>query len=222
MCHLTLLYSRPLCWRTTCALAPQRGGVAAKHFHKGAQRQRGRCLRNRQTPVHIVYAELKSFSVRRRDQWVKKLTRSGSGTFLSRSESLARRRPSAWMNSTRPSPGKPADRRSDRQAGTWTRGVIAARGYCFSEAAKASAAPKAEGESKICFHSRWRHVLCLLKIQANFLDLNQMLRVMRTPSVSAYPRVSDFRAFSSRPCQLTTCGSVCFLYTFVAEFSPII
>jgi len=39
MCHLTLLYSCPLCLRTTFANTPQRGGLSAKHFHKGTQRQ---------------------------------------------------------------------------------------------------------------------------------------------------------------------------------------
>lgn len=119
-------------------------------------KDRARCLQNRQTPVHIVYEKLKSFSVRHCDQynsvWVKKLTRPGSGTFLSWSESLARCLPSVWMNSARPSLGK-----------QWTGGQSSelARGLASSalrevivtwKLPKASATPKAE--SKICFHFR--------------------------------------------------------------------
>lgn len=92
------------------------------------------------------------------------------------------------------------------------RGVIVT-----GQAAKASTIPKAKGGGEE--EGGQKHVFTLddavffvsSQSRLYFLDLNQMLHVMRTPSASA-------RLRSSWHCQPTTRGSVCFPYTSVAEF----
>lgn len=156
MCHLTLLYSCPLCLQMTCAHTPQRGGLAAKHFHKGAQRQREMPAEQTNACAHCVW-EAQEFQCQTLcDQynsvWVKKLTRPGSGTFLSwSSESLAQCLPSVWMNPARLSLGK---QWTGRQTSKLARGLVASmlrEVIVAVEAAKASTTPKAEGGSKNMF-----------------------------------------------------------------------
>lgn len=122
----------------------------------------------------------------------------GSGTLFSTPESCQSRRqcvPSAWMKTVRPSLGK-----------HWTlaRGLTASlqrKVIVTTKAAKASNHPKSRGRrQKVCFHFRWRHALCLLKVQTCFLDLNQMLQVSWTTSdldylslLSPYPGSANWQ-----------------------------
>lgn len=220
MCHLTLLYSRPLCLRMTCAHTLQRGGLAAKHFHKGAQRQRQMPAEQTNGCAYCVW-EAQEFQCQTlcdqyNNVWVKKLTRPGSGTFLYWSESYQscwhsvcqahgwNQWGSLWENSEQAD--RPASWRVDSQHQCWERLLLQWK------LPSPSPTQRQRGREKICFHFRWRHVLCLPKIQTYFLHLNQMLPVMWTPCVSAFLSVSLFLVSLSWQCPLPTCGSICFPY----------
>ena len=203
MCYLTLLYSCPLCLQMTCAGTPQRGGLAAKHFHKGAQRQREMRAEQTNACAHCVWEaqefQCQTLCDQSNSVWVQKLTRPGSGTFLSWSESCWSRwhsvcqacgwtqRGPLWENSGQAD--RPASWRVDSQHQCWERLLLRWK------LPKPSPPQRQRGRAKTCFHFRWRHVLCLLKIQTYFLDLNQMLHVMWTPSVSALVSVSNSLSF---------------------------
>lgn len=92
-----------------------------------------------------------------------------------------------WENSGQAD--RPASWRVDSQHQCWERLLLQWK------LPKPPPPQRQRGRAKTCFHFRWRHVLCLLKIQTYFLDLNQMLHVMWTPSVSALFSVSNFLSF---------------------------
>lgn len=137
MCHLTLLYSCPLCLQTTCAHMPQRGGLAAKHFHKGAQRQRDACRTDKPLSTLCFRSSRVSMSdtVRPAQQCVGEEVNQARVRHIR--EALS---------------GKTVDRRTDQQAGAWTRSINAERGYCYSGSCQGLHHPKGRGgEQKYVF-----------------------------------------------------------------------